>query len=212
MNQILKDNGMTLAAAPKAKSGPLSKEKKNQKLDGDDRYDWSRVEGPDPRDPRCKGSPCFGVHIPQEPGRGSRSGANAHARWVVCSKCSIRILYVPTHGSVGTYRSAGPLAADVATVLEEKPEATPQDLYTKTVGLEGAEKSLMKKLEKIQEQKRLNQIKTEAAAAPKALASKGYVDEDMKKALKRDNALTPEAMEGWEKISQADQSTPSTSP
>ena len=67
MNQILKDNGMTLAAAPKSKSGPLSKEKKNQKLEGYDRYDWSRVERPDPRDPRGKGSPCFGVHIPQEP-------------------------------------------------------------------------------------------------------------------------------------------------
>ena len=72
-------------------------------------------------------------------------------------------------------------------MLEEKPEATP-------------EKSLMKKLEKIQEQKHLNKIKQGAVAAPKAVASKGYVDEDMKKALKRDNALTPEAMEGWEKI------------
>lgn len=70
----------------------------------------------------------------------------------------------------------------------------------------------MKKLEKIQEQKHLNKIKQGAVAAPKAVASKGYVDEDLKKALKRDNALTPQAMEGWEKISQADQSAPSTSP
>lgn len=211
MNKILKDNGMTLAAAPKSKSGPLSKDKKNQKMEGDDRCDWSRVEGPDLRDPRCKGSPCFGVHIPQEPGRGSKSGANAHARWVVCSKCSIRLLYVPTHGSVGIYRSAGPLSADVTTVLEEKPDAAPEDLYTKAVGLEGAEKSLLKKLEKIQEQKNQNKQKSMAAAAPKALVSKGYVDEESKKAMKRENNQPPEALEAgheeWEKVS-----TTTTSP
>lgn len=202
MEQILKDNGMTVAAAPKTKSGPLSKEKKDQKLEGDSRYDWSRVEGPDGRDPRCKGSPCFGVHIPQEPGRGSRSGANAHARWVVCSRCSLRLMYVPTHGSVGSYRSAGPLAADVKTVLEEKPDATPEDLYTKAVGLEGAEKSLLKKLEKIQEQKQLNKQKSAPKATPKSVASTTYIDEEMKKSMKRDNARTPEAMEGWEKVTE----------
>ena len=37
-----------------------------------------RLEGPDPRDPRCKG-PCVGSHDPDPPGKGSLSGSNQHA-------------------------------------------------------------------------------------------------------------------------------------
>ena len=30
----------------------------------EEKYDLARMQGPDPRDERCVGAPCFGAHIP----------------------------------------------------------------------------------------------------------------------------------------------------
>ena len=36
----------------------------------DERYDWSRTQGPNPEDVRTLGAPCFGEHIEAVPTRG----------------------------------------------------------------------------------------------------------------------------------------------
>ena len=75
-------------------------------------------------------------------GRGSRSRSNAWAQWKVCAKWSLRLEYVPRVGAPGHCRSAGPLPQDVKLQLEEigEEKVTPDDLVTKQVALDGAER------------------------------------------------------------------------
>lgn len=47
-------------------------------------HDFSRTQGINPQDARALGAPCFGNHIPSEPGRGSNTGSNKHATWIGC--------------------------------------------------------------------------------------------------------------------------------
>ena len=56
-----------------------AKQKKGNKSKGDtaERYDYSRTEGPDLRDPRATGPPCRGHHQPMPFGRGSLSACIA---------------------------------------------------------------------------------------------------------------------------------------
>ena len=93
-------------------------------------------------------------------GRGSLSGSNAHGLWKVCSRCKLRILYVPAFGAHAHYRQAGPLPSDVATTVEKVKEKEtkgetipPKTLAAKTVALEGAEQSMLRRLEQIRTQK-----------------------------------------------------------
>ena len=123
-------------------------------------YDLDRSTGPDPRDPRTAGAPCFGSHQIMKPGRGSLSGANAHGRWEVCQNCRLRVLYVPAVGAHAHYRQAGPLPQDTAVAVQmhkERVEAgqppETEKLNAKNVALQGAEDSLLKKLEQVRAQK-----------------------------------------------------------
>ena len=88
-----------------------------------EKYDSARMQGPDPRDERCVGAPCFGAHIPARPGPGSISGSNKFATWTGCCQCGIRLSYTPAYGAHGLTRKAGPLSKDVETALaKENPE------------------------------------------------------------------------------------------
>lgn len=119
------------------------------------RFDWSRVEFANPRDIRAVGRPCEGHHEVQAFGRGSQSGINGHAMWLCCSKCALRLLYCPTIGSKGSYRSAGPLSQDVKTKVENAMDnsLTASQLNTHVLALEAAESSALRKVEQIRKQK-----------------------------------------------------------
>ncbi|CAK9003098.1 Gag-Pol polyprotein, partial [Durusdinium trenchii] len=133
-----------------------SKGQKNQKLPDDQIYDFARKEGPDPRDPRFKGGPCKGQHVEAPFGRGSPSGKNGWAMWKTCQNCMLRLEYTPAYGAHAKYRSAGPLSTDTKDQLIEKAneiEKDPSVLRTAEVALDGAERSLHRRLETIQKQK-----------------------------------------------------------
>ena len=142
--------------------------------------------GPDPREPRLEGPPCHGHHVPEPPGRGSRSGSNAWAKWTTCQQCRLRLEYIPRVGAPGHHRSAGPLPQDVVDMTKEKAEnLVPEDLTTQKVAVSGAERSLLARLEAVQKQKA-------------ALEHKGYAanQEDLSKKLtKREHALPAEVQE-----------------
>lgn len=111
-----------------------------------DKWDWHREEGPNLSDPRTAGPQCNGAHRPMAPGRGSKSGSNGHGKWTVCEVCLLRLSYVPAVGAKAIYRSAGPLPQDVKEAVETGQE----DLTTKGIGIQAAEKSLLARLEKVQ--------------------------------------------------------------
>ncbi|CAE7547481.1 RE1 [Symbiodinium sp. CCMP2592] len=152
-------DGQSLAPAAKGKNAPKAKAKtKGEKVKTE--YDVSRSVGPDPRDPRTAGGPCHGNHVPMKPGRGSLSGANAHGRWEVCEHCRLRLLYVPAFGSHAHYRQAGPLPVDAKKAVEIMEErvaagkpAAKETLNAKAVALQGAEDSLLRRLETVRSQK-----------------------------------------------------------
>ena len=134
---------------------------------------WSRPAGPE-----TAGPPCHGNHVPMPAGRGSLSGANAHGRWEVCKECRLRLLYVPAFGAHAHYRQAGPLPADAkkaVEIMEERVAAgepgAKEILNAKAAALQGAEDSLLRRLETVRSQ--------EAQAMNKAESSKakdGYPD------------------------------------
>lgn len=145
-------------------------DKNKGKLEKDAKFDWSRTVGPDPRDPRNTGPPCNGSHDPAPPGRGSPSGANARATWTACARCRMRLSYTPTWGSHGLTRQAGALPADTSKIVEElgNDAGYSNKLRDRNIGLEGAEKSCLTQLAKIQAQKRsYNQGKDAKGAGPK---------------------------------------------
>ena len=163
-------------------------------------------------------------------GRGSLSGRNGYGRWTVCATCRLRIQYVPTHGSKGNYRSAGPLAQDASTAIEKvkgKMEDNPtmkEQLNTKMVSNLGAQESLKKKMEKLQREKAsmiprqrpepaLETPVPKAINPPEAKAkSMAMVTAESKKAHKRESQTTPEATEAseWVHVQEESQSPPLT--
>lgn len=175
------------------------KQKKKQVPD-EEVYDFSRKEGPNVQDPRYKGGPCEKTgHVAAPMGRGSPSGKNAWGMWQTCQQCRLRLEYIPAYGAHGRYRSAGPLGADVTATLQEKSNevaVNPKVLDTTSVALDGAERSLMKRLEKVQKQKEAHQQRT------------GQVTAGTKKTAKRAQGLTPEELEAsspqteesWEEV------------
>lgn len=95
------------------------------------------MQGPDPRDPRSQGYPCWGP----------LSGRNGHGRWQVCEMCRLRIQYTPVHGAKAIYRSADPLATDTARAMDKVKEnvvkeSSRENLNTKAIGIQGAKESL----------------------------------------------------------------------
>ena len=151
--------GASSQAPPAPKGNPKAKAKgKSEKVKTE--YDMSRATGPDPRDPRTAGPPCHGNHVPMAAGRGSLSGANAHGRWEVCKDCRLRLLYLPAYGAHAHYRQAGPLPADTkkaVEIMEERVAAgepkAKETLNAKAVALQGAEDSLLRRLEAVRSQK-----------------------------------------------------------
>lgn len=181
-------------------SSGKSKKSNKQRVPSEERYDLSREQGVDPRDPRAQGYPCYGQHVPMPPGRGSLSGANKFGRWMVCEKCRVRISYTPTYGSTGHYRQAGPLPADTQTVLEkigtqvETNHEAREKLNAKNASIIGAEESLREKLKKLENER----AKIEPKNRPQNTQT---VTEDSKKAA-RPSEKTSEQVEAesWEKV------------
>ena len=145
------------AASPvKTSPKPEKQEKKGkQAATWDEKYDQSRTVPADPRDPRTSGPPCHGNHRPAPAYRGSVSGSNGHASWVGCERCLLRLSYTPAYGATGVHRSAGPIPEDTKKQVEELKEAAPFNplLKTQAIALEGAERSLLNKLDKIRAKK-----------------------------------------------------------
>jgi len=174
-----------------------------------ERYDMARTQGPDPRDARAQGHPCWGAHQAMPEGRGSLSGRNGFAMWKVCSLCRLRIEYTPAFGATGSYRQAGPLGADVVTVMTEvkdKIKDQPlerEKLNNKTCSALGAEASLKAKLKKL-ENDRLKVTPKERPGT--SAASTQQTTEESKKAQKRPDEQTAEKKEAdtasdWSKVS-----------
>ena len=119
-----------------------------------EKYDFTRTQQMNHDDPRALGAPCWGEHTPAKPGRGSVTGSNHHATWTGCSVCQIRLTYTPAFGSHGLCRKAGPLKKDVeAQMTEKKPEKGSCELMDRKIGLDGAERSLVNRLETVRRQK-----------------------------------------------------------
>ena len=134
----------------------------------EERYDQTRTVGVDSRDPRATGPPCFGNHEPAAPYRGSVSGANGHASWTGCEKCKLRLSYTPAYGATGTHRAPGPLPVDTKKVVEKLGPAAPynKELKDPAIGLEGAEQSLLSRLEVIQARKKAAGYSTTSTVTP----------------------------------------------
>ena len=130
-----------------AKAAPASKSKANKKVS--DPLDEDRSEGPDPRDPRAKGSPCYGNHKVAKAYKGSVSGSNQYGSWTGCEVCKLRLSYTPRMGCHGIHRKSAPLAADVKAIhedLPENPEAYPSN---REISLTAAENSALQRLEQL---------------------------------------------------------------
>ncbi|CAK9101989.1 unnamed protein product [Durusdinium trenchii] len=120
-----------------------------------------------------------GTHDPAPPGRGSPTGSNAHAYWVACNRCQLRLLYVPSYGAHGLTRAAGPLPSDAAAKVKElgNSAAYSPEMRNKNVGLDAAENSFMKRLEVIRAQKEQHR-QGKPETKPKAKATQGYIKEE----------------------------------
>ncbi|CAK9113409.1 unnamed protein product, partial [Durusdinium trenchii] len=181
--------------------------KAKTRVPSSEKYDYERMTGPDPRDPRTQGFPCWGNHQKMPEGRGSLSGRNGHGRWSVCQKCRLRLEYIPTFGAKGTFRQAGPLPKDVETVVqqvgtavEDHPPAR-EMLNTKAVGLIGAEESMRRRLQQLENEKSALKPKPRPGESPRT-SPQTYqsLSEESKKAVKRENekaAESQESSEGW---------------
>ena len=123
----------------------------------EEKYDFGRTQGIDPRDPRASGPPCYGHHVEAKAGRGSVSGSNKFASWTGCEQCKIRLSYTPAYGAHGMTRKAGPLTADTEKALEKIPQNEQKGsmgLRDQKISLDGAETSLLRRLEQVQRQKK----------------------------------------------------------
>lgn len=181
-----------------ARQMAMENQTKKKALDMD-KFDWGRTQYADPRDPRCLEGKCRGRHTIAKFYKGSPSGQNGHALWLSCQECMLRVMYTPRWGAKGTYRSPGPLLPDIQEKLNktEANDLHPEELGTKALGLEAAENSALRQLEKIKSEK-------ERVAKAKAKAKTGYASTTeavTKKLVKREHPLPAEVQEvqdGWE--------------
>lgn len=176
-----------------------------------ERFDWDRAECCNARDPRATGTPCGGRHTVDKFRRGSSSGTNAHGLWLTCATCQLRLAYVPTWGAKGVYRSAGALSSDVKTILKENPNASPEDLKCKAIGLEAAEASALQRLEQIRAEKGKMKSPSKGQTSPYPKSPGPLTPETMmaetggKKMSKRDHDLPSEdheanSAESWQQV------------
>ncbi|OLP81054.1 Copia protein [Symbiodinium microadriaticum] len=112
-----------------------------------DPLDNERTEGPDLRDPRTKGGPCFGNHKVAKAYKGSVSGSTQYGSWTGCEVCKIRLSYTPRMGCHGIHRKSAPLAKDVTSVLEDLPPETEAYPSNKEISLTAAENSALARQE-----------------------------------------------------------------
>ncbi|CAE7569752.1 unnamed protein product [Symbiodinium microadriaticum] len=135
----------TSAAASKGKG----KGKKKPKVPWEEKYHASRTTGPDPRDPRCTGPPCNGSHQPQ-------ANANQAAYWTTCTCCGMRLSYTPVFGGHGIYQSSTARRDRFRIIprfkwrLSANKHRTAKD---RTIAMDAAERSCLKRLEKIRADK-----------------------------------------------------------
>ncbi|CAK9073030.1 Retrovirus-related Pol polyprotein from transposon TNT 1-94 [Durusdinium trenchii] len=160
------------------------------------KYDWTRAQFSELRDPRTTTGVCQGHHRVEPFSRGSLSGCNGHALWLTCAECRLRLLYVPRWGAKAAFRSAGPLVEDVKAKLQKDPKPDPNELKTQELVLEAAEESAMRRLKDIQTQR----AKTKAKAKSGYPAAKGTETVTTEPAIpkknpKRENDKTPEKQE-----------------
>lgn len=88
-------------------------------------------------------------------GPGSVSGANKFGRWVGCLHCNLRLSYVPTWGSPGDQRKAGPLPSDIQRQLnDKKPPKGSVELKEKKITMDAVERSLEDQLNKVRQKKK----------------------------------------------------------
>ena len=190
---------MSLSKPSSACTTEASSKKKATKikLPDEEIYDFARKEGPNEKDPRFLGGPCQGQHSSAPMGRGSKSGKNGWALWRTCQTCGLRLEYIPAFGATGKHRSAGPLGADVKDQLKEKhnelASSSKDVLENHTIALDGAERSLVRRLEAIRQQKETKGYK--AAISP-TMEKKTTVE--TKKAVKREGEQKPEELEAKE--------------
>ena len=112
-----------------------------------DPLDEERMEGPDPRDPRTRGAPCYGKHKVAKAYKGSVSGANQFASWTGCEVCKLRLSYTPRMGCHGIHRKSAPLAKDVTDALRDLPSDTESYPSNREISLSAAENSALARLE-----------------------------------------------------------------
>ena len=139
-------------AVPRSSAKGKGKEKKAPKPRGEPapEPDWDRTQGADERDVRLRGPPCNQEHD-------VTCRSNQHAIWTFCLKCGLRMSYTPRIGKSALHRSAGPLVADTKQVVSETAEkedlAYNPRLKDAAIGLQAAENSALKQLERIRIQK-----------------------------------------------------------
>ncbi|CAE7907904.1 bacA, partial [Symbiodinium necroappetens] len=114
-----------------------------------DPLDEERTEGPDLRDPRAKGSPCYGNHRVAKAYKGSVSGANQFGSWTGCEVCKIRLSYTPRMGCHGIHRKSAPLARDVQEIHQSLPPETEVYPSNREISLTAAENSALARLESL---------------------------------------------------------------
>ena len=69
-------------------------------------------------DPRLSGFPCSGNHVP-------KTRQNQHATWSCCTRCGLRLNYVPKKNMEGQFRHMGPHPNLTRLALEEIAKTTP---------------------------------------------------------------------------------------
>ena len=85
------------------------------------------------------------------------TGSNKFATWTGCQDCQIRLSYTPAFGCHGSTRKSGPLTADTARTLDTVPvneQKGNPNLRDQKIAIDGAEASLLRRLEQVQRQKK----------------------------------------------------------
>ena len=130
--------------------------KPKAKIPWEAKFDASRTTGPDTRDPRCAGAPCYGNHTVAKAGRGSPTGSNAHGAWEGCEKCLLRLSYTPAWGAHALHRKSGPLPSDTSEMVAKvgpNNAGYNEKLKDRSIALDAAETSAEKKLEQVRAMK-----------------------------------------------------------
>ena len=143
----------------KAKSPPTDSKaatKSKAKIPWEAKFDASRTTGPDTRDPRCAGAPCYGNHTIAKGGRGSPTGSNAHGSWEGCERCLLRLSYTPAYGAHALHRKSGPLPSDTTEMVAKvgpNNAGYNEKMKDRSIALDAAESSAEKKLAQVRAMK-----------------------------------------------------------